>query len=247
MLNEKTPEAEIAKRITQICLESKQAAVRGSHLGGILPDVRFRESYESLGKFISQYCADVEQVGKHGGDTLFAHTSRKHELISADQRKVDTENPLWRTLTNPRLPGSICVNIQTGEVMALAAKQEAPPGFVDVPRISVEDYRNIARTFLEDHKEIQDPRILNDLQEDGFWFPFANLVKTKYPESYSALLSSRVQTIWELFESRLREIGANEDTISRVRAKFRSVNAAPSSSTRQRSIPVVPTNSCRRI
>lgn len=210
---------ELATAIVEMCREAQDPAVPGSHIGTFVrdrfPDIDVKSEYGGVTGFLRAHCSDhVLQFGKSGADNLFVHRSRTQEVEGSGAYNATA----WRAFTDPRLEVSLLVQIDSGKLSVIGgtSHDSVPEGFAEVPRLTDQDYREIAETFLQKQPlqtDNESREILQDAVESG-WFDFVSAVeKTLGPEYRAQLLSWRLQQIRSALSQRLGALGLDQTAV----------------------------------
>jgi hypothetical protein len=189
----------------------------GASLGKTIRDkfsqLDLKTTYGGLSQFINIYCGDkVVQLGHQGGDIMFALKDTDGEGQSGSPFIPSTPKELWLAFTNPSAASDIVVDSDTGQLHVDAGDEVLPNNHFRIQPITKEDYRIIAREFLNDiEKPLQD-ELQEAVQEDDFWPKFSTILRQHKDEGIlDHWLKWREQQILGLFKSRLDQVGLPED------------------------------------
>jgi hypothetical protein len=236
--------ADISDFIVQTCLKSRVPENLGTALASAVkaqfPSTDMKSKYGGLGAFIKRYCP--EQVvfhGRSGLDLVYVHSSRLREVSGTAPVGSTSKATPWIAFTNPSVPDKLFVNQDSGELLAVSPDESPPERFVEVPKITEEDYRGIANDFISAFPESERVELSDLIAKPGFWFPFAKLIKQKMGgEGNERLRKSRLTKLHQLLAERLRAISelpkeAVEKACTAIR---RRADQIPSSAISDRSI-----------
>jgi len=235
------PDASDEKRMSdlveKLCLDSPSPCVPGSYLGLQLkkefPDVDLKQIYGGLRQFLREHCSNIVRVKPTGMDFLYAHKQRTSEESS---EPGDRETNVWQVFSDPRIERNLFFSRERLEFSILPLSASAPEGFEEFPRLSEDDYRQIAREYqgAVDNKLAEQLSPLVD--QPGFWFPFTAKIRTLVGEEKfrNEFLGFRLEKIKTVLNERLQDILSDETS---VKAVLKSIRRAKSS--RQKRKPTI--------
>lgn len=212
-------EQDIARFIeTQI---KNYPGISGAKLGALataqFPGVNFRIQFNGLKSFVKQFCPpEIEiMVGGPGGDDAYRCTTAP----SADQEGATvspvsevTETP-WSAFASSDSPNTLRLNRESGELDVVpSSMRPAVAPWIDVPKVSTEEYRQIASSFLSQIADVDRYHFSALLHLPDFWDRwFAETRAFSGGKYLRAWVSFRFHKLCETFLGRLTEAGVSSD------------------------------------
>ena len=215
--------------------------ILGSQLGFSIkskfPDVRLKEKFGGLHSFVEKHCAgEVMFVGKHGLDDIYRHAS----VSAADNAKsdlADTSIPaakptFWSMFTDPRSAGKLWLKRSSAELEVAIESPNPVEDWLELRRLGTDDYREIAKHFLERVESEDREHFALILQTDEFWNSWSSAIRTMHAGRYQKTwVEFRREAICEAFRTRVKDSGLDENAVAQATAHFESSRHPPRSAT----------------
>lgn len=200
----------------------------GSRLRSKFPDIDLKE-YGGLKRFIENNCKD-EVVTVRGRGRLDAYTHVSHTppgVTSESQRDLlqipqGESESIWRVFSNPNLPLEVLVNSKTGRPMISSDGESVSESFINIDKISREEYRDMAWEFLPVVNESRQAELRKALDLEDFWPRWAKLVnKNRADGTFERWREWRKEHIIRLFENRLKLANLPDHIIRKASTAFK--------------------------
>jgi len=223
-----TPEERIAEFIERACLGAGKPLVAGSDLGvsirTLFPGVDIKWEHQGLRKFIEKFCSgQVLFYSKRGCDNLYVHKSRLSQVGAVPQTEGTFGPTPWAAFSNPKIQSRLVVNKASGDLAVIGPDSAIPEGCAEIPKLTEEEYRVIAREFVPQVPQLHSVEIEATIEQPSFWFTFVNQVKkVAGKEAFDNLLVWRLRKIHDFFENRLRSAGVDAGAMVSAREKIKT-------------------------
>lgn len=176
-----------------------------------IPDVNL-SPYGGLNKFIRAFCSQDVAFDRAGEDYIYTLKSEDSDANHTDTPK-ERQLSVWLAFSNPKNSSPLLVNNLTGELLVGDADDTAAEGYTQLPPLTSDDYRMIARDFLP---LVTDEALRDELQQDlladDFWSTFSGHLR-EHREAFTAWGAWRIQKVLELFRTMLGEAGLSGETV----------------------------------
>ncbi len=193
----------------------------GAHLGSELsrrfPDLKRDPAYPGMRRFIEEHCSgDVVKIADHGGDDLYG--TRGTATPDGSPQAMPAAPSAWRLFQRADEAGTLAVNSESGDIASQPADAAAPeePWRI-IRRLTVEDHREIARSFIASADEDARAALEAALQTQDYWPAWSRLVNYgfggKYRQQWAAF---RFDQICQKFRESLGAAGIEGATAERA-------------------------------
>lgn len=202
----------IAEFIVETCLNSPTPEVLGTSLAAIVkarfPTVNLKSKYGGLGGFVKDYCSrDIDFHGRRGLDLVYVHASRLSEIPADTHVATAPKDTPWIAFSNPSSSNRLFMKQDASAMLVVRPENPTPDGYVEVPKVTEQEYREIAKEFIADLSLPEQTEYGDIVAKPGFWFPFVNLVKERQgQQGNDNLVKLRLTRLNELLEKRLRSL-----------------------------------------
>jgi hypothetical protein len=189
--------------------------INGSALGWAIRKefpVDIKARYGSLRRFIDRYCAEeIKWIGKSGDNDLYTLKSNTESFGPPDNattspsRTEESVNSFWKVFNNPKVKEGLILNTSTGDLGIGNDNEPLPEQFIQVEKVTSEEYRRIAFDFLPKLADSKRSEFRQVLSIDDFW-PNWSLLVRKYRRQgvFREWLKWRDDKVCEIFQNRLK-------------------------------------------
>jgi hypothetical protein len=247
-------EQDIARFIVET-IKNSPAPLLGAQLGWKLktrfPGINFRE-HGNLKSFIQQRCGnEVVFLRKHGMDDVWGRgngeqlsqfippVSRLSDERSTKVTPTSSSQGLsglgtslnrslsaWKAFTHPTAPGKLAVNVWDADVKVVACDESVTPPFAQIPRVTKDENRQIAKEFLDFFEYADRPgfEAISSLPE--FWETWFREIRDFKHGRYSGQWAKfRFNKLCNLFADRLQGLGASSECIAACVEKLKGLKS----------------------
>lgn len=146
---------------------------------------------------------------------------------------------LWRQFANPRLAGKIAANA-VGRVIVVSACSELPIEFTSIAKPTADDYRDLARQFLEQQSDVLKAQLMDAFNNPDFYNEWIQRLRSLSSLSLNLLQNWEIlragfvekQLVAELVKCGMDPIAAAELTAQAQTRRIRFPPSTPQISTR---------------
>ena len=239
----------VAAAITDASRTSAGPLVSGSAIGlhakKLFRDFDFKQ-FGGLKSFIAANCPEVVWI-KHDSDDLYAHVTRRDDAEHAktSEKSIRPTPTAWSAFSNPNDQTTLYLTKDTGELTVVKDGDEKPVGGVPITKVSTDEYKSIASSFLTRIPEQSRPSFEWALTQEAFWPAWTRaMAALNNPAVFHEWLVWRYQNIIDHLTKRLTEAGLDSEVVGQILTNFRGSKprTPPSPPTRPSSTakPVAP-------
>jgi hypothetical protein len=170
-----------------------------------------KAEYGGLKRFIREHCTDeVKFVRKHGGDDIFSHISNLAPATEIESPKEDStfkegrNESYWKAFSNPNIKKGLLLDSSNGHLIIANNNDLIPETFIRIEKVTQDEYRQMAKDFLEGLDDSKKSEFQQAFSFDDFW-PYWSTLLRKYRSDgiLKDWLKWRDDNVQNLFEKRL--------------------------------------------
>lgn len=211
MIDEKKVASSIIEHVEQH--PTVFGAKLGAYVNAEYPGLHLRATYGGLKKFVERFCnGEVVVTGKYGKDDIYQHASAVGSEIPTAPPAPQRGDSAWRAFTSPSCEARLTLSAETGSMRVMTGGEELQPAEREIPKITTEEHRGIAREFLPQIEEEERPLFQEVLLRDDFWDIWFEMTRTHSKGKYlKGWLAFRFEELCRLFLERLKVLELPED------------------------------------
>lgn len=192
----------------------------GSQLGGLIaPNLKPSRilDFGGLKRFVEEYLPnEVQWIGRTddvpGDDIYLVGSSSFHNLA---WKKLDGGTPgrlFWRGFSNPHAAVRLALTPERDSIYYCEGAADVPADWIEIPTVSEDDYRSMAREFSVQLPEAIRPKANEIVDKANFNVEWVRLLKQEYGSLFLRQWeTTRVSRVVERLDEVLAAIGVAED------------------------------------
>jgi hypothetical protein len=186
-----------------------------------------------LRAFVEAHCSDtVVVVRQQGAVDQYAHRDFVPAVDSAPTAATQLSD-VWHAFTNPNSALRIACDA-AGELRVVGHYTPPPDGSVIVPSMTADDYRRLARRFMQNLAPEQVATLEPTLEADAFWPAWSAMIRSLGEDVKHRWGSFRLREILSVWEQRASTAGIPNDAAEKATTALRAAYQAASSIFRMR-------------
>ena len=131
-----------------------------------------------------------------------------------DTKTTIVEPSAWETFVNPKSSDKLLVNFSTADLLVLPPNNPIPPNYVEVPKVTNDESRQIAEAFLPVLDSSDQMFMKSILASDDFWRQWFFQIRNRNDGAYTKKwVLFRFERLCGLFQDKLRTLGAPDSSL----------------------------------